>query len=325
MSPAKDGAKGGLLLDFKADFERRSDAMEQAFPDREVVAWWACDRPAESLHGLRYAVAWKPEPGLLARLPDLEVIFSLGAGVDHLLCDPHLPAVPIVRFVDPDLTARMSEWVALQCLLHLRRVPEHMRAQQERRWADLPAPAAHEVTVGIMGLGELGQASARALRALGFPLRGWSRTAREVEGVETFAGADGLGAFLAGTDILVALLPLTDETRGLLDARLVDGLRPDGALGGPVVVNAGRGGSQNEADIARALADGRLRGVSLDVFEQEPLPADSPLWGFENAVLTPHDAAVSDERALARYVRRQVDRYERGEPLENVVNRERGY
>ena len=316
--------KGGLFLDFKADFDRRTDAFAQAFPDREIVAAWESDRAPEGLSGFPYAVVWKPEPGLLARLPDLAVIFSLGAGVDHVLADPDLPDVPLVRFVDPDLTGRMVEWVVLQCLMHLRRVPEHRAAQAERRWADLPSPAAHEVTVGIMGLGELGRASARALRALGFRLRGWSRTRKEIEGVETF-DADGLGAFLGGTDILVALLPLTDDTRGLLDAGLVDGLRRDGPLGGPVLINAGRGGSQDERAIAAALADGRLAGVSLDVFEEEPLAGDSPLWGFDDAILTPHDAAVSSETALAAYVREQVDRFERGAPLENVVDRSRGY
>ena len=316
--------KGGLFLDFKADFDRRSDAFRSRFPDREIVARWETERAPEELAGLRYAVAWKPAPGLLARLPDLEVIFSLGAGVDHLLCDPALPDVPVVRFVDPDLSGRMVEWVVLQCLMHLRRQREHDAAQEAREWRDIPTPAASQVTVGLMGLGELGRASARALGALSFRLRGWSRTGKEVTGVETF-DAGGLRDFLSGTDILVSLLPLTDETRGILDRAVIDGLRPDGALGGPVLVNAGRGASQNEADIAAALRDGRLRGASLDVFEREPLPADSPLWGFHNVVVTPHDAAVSSETALAGYVRAQVERFERGEAPENVVNRERGY
>ena len=315
-------SKGDILLAYGRAFGDYREAVEATFPDRRVLATWDEGFDPAAAHGVAYALAWKPEPGLLAQLPDLEVIFSLGAGVDHVLSDTALPDLPLVRFVDPDLTGRMVEWIVLQCLMHLRRVPEHMRAQAARRWADLPTPPAREVTVGIMGLGELGRASAKALRALGFPVRGWSRSEKRIEGVGTYTD---LAAFLAGTDILVSLLPLTDETRGLLDARVIEALRPDGPLGGPVLVNGGRGGSQNEADIAAALRDGRLRGASLDVFEAEPLAEDSPLWGLENAVLTPHDAAVSSEGALADYVRGQVERYERGDALENVVDRARGY
>ena len=313
---------GDIVLAYGRAFGDYREAVEAAFSERRVHATWDEGFDPAAAHGVRYALAWKPERGLLAKLPDLEVVFSLGAGVDHVLCDPGLPDVPLVRYVDPDLTGRMVEWVVLQCLMHLRRAREHDAAQRERRWANLPTPAAREVTVGIMGLGELGQASAKALRALGFPVRGWSRSRKEIAGVETFTD---LPAFLAGTDILVSLLPLTDETRGLLDADLIAGLRPDGPLGGPVLVNAGRGGSQVEADIAAALGDGRLAGASLDVFETEPLAEGSPLWGFEQAILTPHDAAVSSERALAAYVRGQVERFERGEALENVVDRARGY
>ena len=314
----------GVLLDFKADHDRRADLFRLAMPGREIVALWDTERDPTTMSDVAYAVVWKPEPGMLCRLPALEVVFSLGAGVDHVLADPALPDVPLVRFVDPDLTGRMTAWVALQCLMHLRRQPEHAAAQEAREWSDLPTPAAGEVTVGVMGLGELGQDAVRALGALGFPVRGWSRTGKEIEGVDTF-DASGLDAFLAGTDILVALLPLTDDTRGILDARLIDRLRPDGALGGPVLVNAGRGGSQNERDIAAALRDGRLRGASLDVFEREPLPADSPLWDAPNCILTPHDAAVSAPEAVAAYVAGQVARWEKREALENVVDRARGY
>ena len=313
--------KGGLLLDFKADFERRTDALVAALSDREIIAWWDTDRVPEAMHGIDYAVVWKPQPGLLARLPDLKVMFSLGAGVDHVLSDPALPDLPLVRFVDPDLTGRMVEWVCLQCLMHLRRQREHDAAQRAYAWRDLPTPAAREVTVGIMGLGELGRASAKALRALGFAVRGWSRSKKSLD-FETFTDR---AAFLAGTDILVSLLPLTAETRGVLNAELVDGLRPDGALGGPVLINAGRGGSQVEADIVAALRHKRLRGASLDVFETEPLPKMSKLWSAENVIVTPHDAAVSSDIALAEYVAEQIARFERGDGLENVVDRERGY
>ncbi|MEN0041597.1 MAG: glyoxylate/hydroxypyruvate reductase A, partial [Pseudomonadota bacterium] len=273
---------------------------------------------------VRFAVVWKPDLGLMAQLPSLEAIFSLGAGVDHVLRDPDLPNVPLVRFVDPDLTGRMMEWVVLQCLMHLRRQRDYDSRQRNHRWEQLPMPTAREMTVGIMGLGTLGEACAQALRAMHFNVRGLVRGAKEVEGVEIFTN-DGEDEFLSGTDILVNLLPLTNATRRMIDKSLIAKLRADGPLGGPVIINAGRGGSQVESDIAEALREGTLAGVSLDVFETEPLTADSPLWDFDNAILTPHMAAATDPSALVAHVKRQIKRVERGEPLEHVVDRKRGY
>jgi glyoxylate/hydroxypyruvate reductase A len=274
---------------------------------------------------IRYACAWKAPPGLLATLPNLRAIFSLGAGVDHLFADPSLPDVPIVRIVDPNLTTRMTEYIVLHVLLHHRRFKQYDAQQRERVWRDHCDPAPSEVRVGLLGLGVLGRAAAAALKPLGFQLNGWSRTQRLVPGVTTFAGDAGLRSFLARTDILVALLPLTEATRGLIEYELLRRLARDGALGGPSLINAGRGGSQVEADVLRALDDGTLAGASLDVFETEPLPADSPLWSHPNVFVTPHNAAQSDPRALTRYVLAQIERYERGLPLENVVDRKLGY
>lgn len=290
-------------------------------PGREVRLIPGLGDPAT----IRYACAWKAPPGLFASLPNLAAIFSLGAGVDHLLADPLLPEVPIVRIVDPDLTLRMTEYVVLHVLLHHRRFKLYDRQQRERVWREHADPAAGAVRVGIMGLGVLGEAAAAALRPLGFRLAGWSRTPKMVPGVTSFAGAAGLKPFLAETDILVCLLPLTADTRGMLDYALFQGLARDGALGGPALVNAGRGGLQVEADILRALDDGTLAGASLDVFELEPLPAESPLWSHPKVFVTPHNAAQSDPRALASYVLGQIERFERGLPLENVVDRGRGY
>jgi glyoxylate/hydroxypyruvate reductase A len=274
---------------------------------------------------VNYVCAWKPPHGLLATLPKLRVIFSLGAGVDHLLSDPSLPDVPIVRIADPDLTMRMTEYVVLHVLLHHRRFKLYDASQHARRWRDEGDPAASDVRVGVMGLGVLGQAAAAALAPLGFQLAGWSRTPKQVGGVETFAGEAGLTPFLARTDILVSLLPLTEQTNGFLNYSLFQRLAREGVLGGPSLINAGRGGSQVEADILRALDDGTLTGASLDVFEREPLPADSPLWTHPKIFITPHNAAQSDPKALTKYVLGQIERFERGLPLENVVDRQRGY
>jgi len=277
---------------------------------------------------IRYALAWEPPPGVLATLPNLAMIVSVGAGVDHLLGDPRLPNVPVVRYVDPDLTGRMVEYVASQVLHHQRRMSEIAVQQQRKIWKYLPEPAAHEVRVGVMGLGVMGAASLAALRAFGYQLAGWSRSPHSLPGVECFAGPGQLDAFLARTDILVCLLPLTPETRGILNRDLIRKLSRSGRnprLPGPVLINGGRGGQQVEADIIAALDAGELYAASLDVFETEPLPASSPLWSHPRVVITPHIAAESTSRAITKYLFRQIARHQRGEPLENVVDRSKGY
>jgi glyoxylate/hydroxypyruvate reductase A len=275
---------------------------------------------------VRYAIVWRHPRGLLAELPKLEAIFSLGAGVDHILSDPRLPDAPVARIVDADLTARMSEWVALHCLMHLRQTRRYERQQGERLWDDDDdQPAAGDVRVGILGLGELGRDAARKLAALGFQVAAWSASKKTVPGIACFDGPAGLEAMLARTDILVSLLPLTPATRGVLNASLFAKLPRDGRLGGPVLLNAGRGGLQIEADIVAALASGVLKGASLDVFEAEPLPKDSPLWTHSAVIVTPHNAAISHPDAVARAIAEQILAHERGEPLRHVVDRGRGY
>jgi len=275
---------------------------------------------------IRYGVSWRHAPGAFAGLPNLKALFSLGAGVDHMMRDPHLPAAPIVRVVDPDLRDRMSEWVVMHALMHLRGFRRLERQQAARQWRDDPnQPAARDVRVGMMGLGALGADAARKLRLLGFATMGWSRTPRAIDGVARFHGADGLDAMLAQTDILVCLLPLTPATRGVLNADLFAKLARDGRLGGPVLVNAGRGGLQVEADILAALDTGVLAAASLDVFEREPLPESSPLWAHPNIWISPHDAAMSEPDAVARYVASSILALERGEPLRNVVDPALGY
>ena len=313
--------KGAVVIDLK--FERREieAALETAFDGRTVMQ--AADG-AQDLSVARYAVVWKPDPDLFRRAPKLEVLFSGGAGVDHLLALPDLPDLPIVRFVDESLTNRMSEWVVLQCLSHLRQVPAYLAQQRDHLWRELSQPEAKDVTVGIMGLGVLGRDCAVKLRMMGFNVLGWSRRKKDVEDIETFDAA-GLDAFLARTDMLVGLLPLTPETRGIYNATLFAKLRGQGALGGPVFINAGRGGSQIEPDLLAALQDGTLKGASLDVFEAEPLAADSPFWDMGNVIITPHAASASDVRALFRHVERQIDHFENGQPLGHLMDRGAGY
>lgn len=316
--------KPDVILQIRWDADNKVTAFQDRLKGLSVLNYEGQD--GVDLSAVRYAVVWKPDPGLLASLPSLEVIFSLGAGVDHLLSDPHLPTnKPIVRFVDPDLTGRMVEWVSLQVLMHLRQQRLYDAQQRDRLWHENVQPAARHLRVGIMGFGELGQACAKALLTLGFSVSGWARSKKVMKDVTTFAGDEERDGFLNQTDILVSLLPYTQATHGLLDRSLFEKLATDGPFGAPFVINAGRGGSQVEADLVSCLTDGTLAGVSLDVFENEPLDPSSPLWAFENAILTPHAAALSEPGALSNYVGNQIDRYEAGQELENLVDMTRGY
>lgn len=304
-------------------WERWIAVLNRVAPERRVLVHGVHDYDPATI---RYALTWKPPEGLLSSLPGLEVIFNLGAGVDALMAAPDLPPrVPVVRLVDDDLTYRMGEWVALQVLTHHRKALAFLERQRAHRWESLDQPIASELRVGIMGYGVLGSHAARVLSTIGYRVHGWSRSPKPDAPIEVVAGADALDAFLARTDVLVCLLPLTAETRGLLDGTLIAKLATDGPLGASILVNAGRGGVQVEADIAAALASGALAGASLDVFETEPLPADSPLWEAPNLVITPHVSAVSSPEAVIPYVVRQMEAWEAGEGLSNLVDRGRGY
>jgi glyoxylate/hydroxypyruvate reductase A len=277
---------------------------------------------------IRYALVWQPPRGLLGTLANLQLVVSVGAGVDSLLDDSTFPVVPLVRFVDNDLTARMAEYVVLNVLFHHRRMTEFRELQARRLWKYVPEPAARDIRVGIMGLGVLGSAAAAALRPFGYQLRGWTRTHKTIEGVQCFSGSHLLEPFLAETDILVCLLPLTPQTRGLLNRALFGKLSlrsRSPLLPGPVLINAGRGGLQVDADVLSALNSGELYAASLDVFETEPPPPPSPFWSHPRVVVTPHNAAESAPAAIARYAVRQIRTHARGGKLENVVHRARGY
>src|SRR5262249_40790347 len=275
--------------------------------------------------GVHYACVWHPPPGLLAGFRNLKAIFSLGAGADDLLADPTLPAVPVVRIVDPDLTMRMTEYVVLHVLRHHRRQRLYDAQQRQRLWREHEQPAARDVSVGIMGLGVLGVSAARMLRQLGFKVRGWSRTGKTLPDVETFHGPAGLEPFLREIEILVCLLPATPATRGIINLDTIRKLNARGALGGAYLINAGRGSLQVDAGIIAALEGGALAGATLDVFASEPLPQASPLWDHAKVTVTPHNAAQAVPQALAAGVLRQIERMESGLPLENVINRITGY
>lgn len=298
------------------------DALERHAPDRETVL--AADGPSDPT--IRYAVAWKPEPAVLSGLPNLEAIFSIGAGVDHIFAQPDIPDVPIVRVVSDDLTARMSEYVVWQVLDHHRMGPLYRRQQAQHLWhEDRRQPTAGDVTVGIMGIGVLGTDAARKLSMLGFRVTGWSRREKRIEGVACHHGEEGLASFLAEADILVVLLPLTQATRGILELGLFRQMKAEGPLGPPILINAGRGGLQKEDDILRALEARVLGAATLDVFNLEPLPEDHPLWDHPRVMITPHAAATSVPAALVPQMIRQMEAHEAGRPFDNLVDRSAQY
>jgi glyoxylate/hydroxypyruvate reductase len=319
--------KGALAILVHGGTENWSPArwkgrFDEVCRDRRVLLLPATDFDPAEVH---YAAVWKPKPGELAAFPNLRVIFNLGAGVDALMADRSLPDVPLVRVAVGDLTDRMAEYVVLHVLMHHRQEIYLRESQRIKRWAPKFQHAAGAVSVGIMGLGTLGANAADILRRLGFRVVGWSRSPKQVAGVTCFHGTDGFDAFLRQTDILVCLLPLTSDTRHILNRNVFAKLSRNGPLGAPVLINAGRGGLQNEKDILACLDDGTLGAASLDVFETEPLPADSPFWTHPKVVLTPHNAADTDPDEISKYVARQIERFEAGGALANVVDRRRGY
>jgi glyoxylate/hydroxypyruvate reductase len=292
----------------------------------EAHVWDAQDGDASLLPAIDYAMVWGPQAALIARIPNVKAVFSLGAGVDHILNLGTVPAdLPVVRYVGDDLTARMGEWVAQQCLAHLRQQKTLDVQQAARVWNPLPQPGAGDIRVGIMGLGVMGQHAAKVLQAIGFEVHGWSRSRKHVDGLTTFGGKEELDAFLARTDFLVAILPHTPETHHLINSGLMRKLARDGAMGGPVLINAGRGKTQVDADVLAALQDGTLKAASLDVFETEPLPAASPFWALPNLFITPHAAAWSKRSDVVAYAAEQIRAHRAGKPLQNVVDRMRGY
>src|SRR6516165_4475471 len=302
--------------------ERWKARFDAVCPDRPVhLLPNARFDPAE----VRFAAVWKPVPGELAAFPNLKVIFNLGAGVDALMADKTLPDVPLVRVSVDDLTDRMAEYVALHVLMHHRQELYLRQSQREKRWAPKYQWPAAAVSVGILGMGVLGANAAEVLRRIGFRVAGWSRSEKRIDGIDCFHGAGQFDAFLGQTDILVSLLPLTADTRGILNRALFGKLRRNGPLGAPIIINAGRGGLQDEADILACLDDGTISAASLDVFTQEPLPTDSPFWTHPKVVLTPHNAADTDADEISKYVARQIAHFEAGGQLENVVDRKRGY
>jgi glyoxylate/hydroxypyruvate reductase A len=269
---------------------------------------------------IEVALAWKPASGLLASLPNLKLIVSLGMGVDHLLSDDKLPDVPITRIMDDGLIGQMSEYALYWALRHHRDIDKYAASQRARTWKVEDFVDTIHRRIGILGLGTIGQDTAKKFAALGFPTAGWSRTAKSLPGVETFHGRDGFRRLLAGSDILVNVLPLTRETRGILDAKAFAAL-PKGAY----FINMARGGHVVDEALLAALDSGQLSGAVLDVFNTEPLPADHPYWTHPKVHVTPHIAGATNPRTASPGVIENIKRLRAGKPLIHTIDPKTGY
>jgi glyoxylate/hydroxypyruvate reductase len=294
-----------------------SVALIAAMPELEVRVSPEIGDAAD----IETALVWKAPSGELASLPNLKLITNLGAGVDPILSDPTIPPhIPVARLGDEVMARMMAQFVTMCVLRHYRDLTRFERQQRNRRWQYVLPRASYDCRVGVMGIGLLGGAAARMLAGIGFPVAGWGRSPRTIDGIETYHGREGLVPFLARTDILVCLLPLTAETRHIVDRDVLYGL-PRGAK----VVNCGRGGTVDEAALLAALHDGQIAEATIDVFEEEPLPPESPFWGMEQVLVLPHIASIAVPEIAARDVVENIRRLRAGQPLLNIVDRERGY
>ncbi|HEY0211978.1 MAG TPA: glyoxylate/hydroxypyruvate reductase A [Paenirhodobacter sp.] len=290
--------------------------FNDAFPDIPVrIGTGAGDDAA-----VKYLLTWTFSPEMLRRFPNLEIVFSLGAGVDQFDVASFPPGLRLVRLVDDDLAAMMREYVCMGVLAAHRDMPAYLAQQREQVWKPILLKLASERRVGVLGLGELGQTALQGLAGLGFPLSGWSRSARDLPGVRCHSGADGLTAILAESDIIVCLLPLTDETRGILNAGFFAQM-PQGAS----LVHVGRGAQLDQGALMHALDSGHLAGAVLDVTTVEPLPQDDPLWSHPRVMITPHIACQTRPEALARHAVETLRNLQAGQPLKGEVHTDRGY
>lgn len=274
------------------------------------------------LADITLAVCWQPPEGLLAQMPNLRLIQSLAAGVDHIVTDPSLPDVPLCRIVDPHMASGMAAYVVWAVTHQHRHMGAYLRNDLEGKWAMEPVTPASQYQVGVAGLGALGLHCAKALAAIGYPVRGWSRTPKNdlPSGVTGYAGEQNLQAFLTGLDALICLLPLTTATEGFLCEKTFTPLAK-----GAHLINVGRGEQQVEADILAALDQGQLGFATLDVFEQEPLPAEHPFWRHPQVFVSPHIATRTAPAVIAAQTSSNYAAVLQGLPLANSVDISRGY
>lgn len=281
---------------------------------------YACsDMP--SAEDIDIAVVWRPPEGWLASLPNLQLTVSIGAGIDHIVEDPSYPGhIPVLKTIGPDMIQRMREYIVLHVLRLHRELPFLQELQSQSLWKQPITPIAPDRQVGVMGMGGMGNAAACSLAEIGFDVRCWARSQRDIEGVRSFAGDEQLHEFLNETEILVCLLPLTDTTKGILCKALFDQL-PKGAC----IINAARGQHLIEQDLLNALKSGQLSQATLDVFATEPLPGDHEFWQHPRILVTPHVASLIDPVSGGKVIADNILHYVQGESLKDMTEAAKGY
>ena len=308
-----------MALLYKAD-PVRGEHWRRLFaehaPDIQWRAWPDIGDPRD----IQYLAAWQAPDDIETVLPNLEVLFALSAGVDQLDLGRLPPTLPVVRLLDPGITQGMCEYASFAVLSLHRDMVRYRQQQAERCWQAHRLVPAQQRRVGVMGLGLQARQILATLQTFGFALSGWARSEHRIEGVDCFAGAEQLPVFLGQCDIVVCVLPLTEQTQGILNRQLFQ-LLPKGAA----LVNMGRGGHLVEADLLAALADGQLSVAVLDVLEQEPAPADHPFWQHPQILLTPHIAAMTQPESAFAVLLENIRRHQRGDSMLGLVDRERNY
>ena len=294
------------------------NALSLRMPDEKIVSFRHLEEDDRA--AVDIAIVANPDPVDLARLPGLKWIHSLWAGVERLVSEIGDSTLPVVRLVDPQLSRTMAEAVLAWTYYLFRDMPAYARFQRERSWQQLPYRRPEQVTVGLLGLGALGEAAAHRLTDAGFKVIGWSRSAKDIAGIETHSADDGLNAVLRRSDILVCLLPLTSETRGLLNAEKLALLPANASL-----INFARGPIVVSEDLLQALDTGRLNHAVLDVFDVEPLSADAPFWDHPRITVLPHISAPTDRETAAAIVADNIRTFRRTAKLPSIVDFARGY
>ena len=293
-------------------------ALRAEIPDLDFRVW---PDKVGNPDDIDIALTWQPPRALLASFPNLKAILSLGAGVEHILRDPELPpGVPIARLIDPGLQTGMLEFVTMEVLRHHRREPEYRTLQRAGEWKLLRQKLSRDRRIGILGLGHLGAACGEMLARFGFPVSGWARSGKELPGITSYTGEEGLFSLLEQTDILICLLPLTPDTEDILDATTLGAL-PRGAA----LINAARGKHVVDDDLIEALDSGQLSGATLDVFREEPLPGGHPFWSHPKIILYPHAAAWTLPESAAPVIADNIRRAHDGTELSGRINVRRGY
>jgi len=295
--------------------------MWQQTLDRLLPAVTITDLMSDAGRASDVALVWAPPPNALAGLPNLKGIILQGQGVDHMMADSTVPRdIPLVRLVDPDMSNALSHWAIANALDHWRHGPHYREQQRQKNWAPIAQRRSSGGIVGVMGVGAIGSVIAKHFATLGFTVRGWARTARTLDNVEVFAGMDALPAFAEGAEIIISVLPLTPETRGVMNQAFFARLAP-----GAFIINGGRGPQIVDDDLLAALDKGQLGGAALDVFATEPLPQDHTFWAHPKISVWPHVAAQTNPETAAQQVAAAITAMIEGREPANRVDWERGY